>query len=74
MEKDKRSRKRSKKGYQKGHGNKIKDIKSFKDLIDQNKDRTLKELERISGRYSAATIWRGIRKLCYSYKKNFLFI
>lgn len=60
-----------KKGYQKGHSNKIKDMEEFKELIDKNKDKNLKELAGISGKYSATTIWRGIRKLGYSYKKNF---
>jgi transposase len=45
-------------------------MESFKNLIDQNKYRTLNELERISGRYSTTTIWQGIRKLGYSYKKT----
>jgi transposase len=57
--------------YQKGHSHKIKDINVFKSFIDHNKDKSLKELARISGKYSTATIWRGIQKLGYSYKKNF---
>lgn len=60
-----------KNGYQKGHSNKIKDMPGFKEFIDKNKDKSLKELARISDQYSAATIWRGIKKLGYSYKKNF---
>lgn len=57
--------------YQKGHSHKIKDMNIFKSFIDNNKDKSLKELARISDKYSAVTIWRGIRKLGYSYKKNF---
>ena len=62
---------RPKTGYQKGHSNKIKDMEKFKEFIDGNKDKSLKELARISGKYSSTTIWRGIHKLGYSYKKNF---
>jgi len=57
-------------GYQKGSGHKIKDLEEFKIFIDNNKNKSLKELGRISG-VSSATIWRGIQKLGYSYKKNF---
>ena len=57
--------------YQKGHSNKIKDMEEFKEFINNNKDKSLKELAKISGKYCATTIWRGIQKLGYSYKKNF---
>ena len=60
-----------KKGYQKGHSNKIKDMERFKEFIDNNKGKTLKELARIWGGCCVGTIWRGIHKLGYSYKKNF---
>ena len=40
-----------KKGYQRGHSRKIKDTARFKEFIDQNKDKNLKELARISGQY-----------------------
>jgi transposase len=60
-----------KESYQKGHGIKITDIKEFKELIDNNKDKSLKELAKVSGKYAPTTIWRGIQKLGYTYKKNF---
>ncbi|WP_341763810.1 helix-turn-helix domain-containing protein [Candidatus Tisiphia endosymbiont of Beris chalybata] len=60
-----------KKGYQKGHNNKIKDMEEFKEFIDNNQDKSLKELARIFGKCGATTIWHGIQKLGYSYKKNF---
>ena len=60
-----------KEGYQKGHSNKITNLKEFKELIDNNKDKSLKELARLSGKYAPTTIWRGIQKLGYTYKKNF---
>lgn len=58
-------------GYQKGHSKKITNMKEFKELIDNNADKSLKELARISNKWSATTIWRGIKALGYSYKKNF---
>lgn len=58
-------------GYQRGHGKKITNMSEFKELIDNNADKSLKELARISNRWSAATIWRDIKALGYSYKKNF---
>lgn len=60
-----------KEGYQKGHSNKITNYDELKALLDSNKDKSLRELERLYGKCSAATIWRGIQKLGYSYKKNF---
>lgn len=57
-------------GYQKGHSKKIKDMKEFKEFIDSNADKSLKELSRISKIWSATSIWRGIRAIGYSYKKN----
>ena len=62
---------RPKIGYQKGHSKKITNMTEFKELIDNNADKSLKELSRISNKWSAATIWRGIRTKGYSYKKNF---
>lgn len=62
---------RPKVGYQKGHSKKITNMAEFKKLIDNNADKSLKELARISNRWSASTIWRGIKSINYSYKKNF---
>jgi transposase len=62
---------KAKGGYQKGHSHKIRNMDEFKEFIDNNKDKSLKELAiASSGKYSAATIWRGIKKLGYTYKKN----
>lgn len=60
-----------KEGYQRGHNIKIIDLNEFKEFIDKNKDKSLKDLAKLSGKYSASTIWRGNKKLGYSYKKNF---
>ena len=59
-----------KEGYQKGHSNKITNYDEFRELLDGNKDKSLRELASIYGKCSAATIWRGIQKLRYSYKKK----
>lgn len=59
-----------KEGYQKGHSNKITNYDDFKALLDSNKDKSLRELASLYGKCSAATIWRGIQKLGYSYKKK----
>ncbi len=62
---------KSREGYQKGHSNKITNYDELKALVDNNKDKSLKELAGLYGKCSATTIWRGIQKLGYSYKKNF---
>lgn len=63
----------AKKGYQKGHSHKVLDIEKFRIFVDHNKDKTLKEMaEDWPVRISAVSIHRWIKRLGYSYKKNFL--
>jgi transposase len=62
----------AKAGYQKGHSHKIKDLGQLEKFIQENPDKTLKQLaelwpEKISG----WTLCRWIKKLGYTYKKNF---
>ena len=61
----------AKSGYQNGHSHKVKDLQAFENFIKQNKDNTTKELAFKWGNISASTISNLIRKLNYSYKKNF---
>lgn len=60
----------SKKGYQKGHSHKIKDKDKFKKFINDNKDKSCKELSHLWGEISASTIYSYIKKIGYSNKKN----
>lgn len=60
-------------GYQKGHSHIIKDQESFKEFLEANNDKTSQELASLWGaKVSATTIRAAIKKLGYSYKKNFL--
>ena len=61
----------SKKGYQKGHSHKIKDKDKFKKFVNDNKDKSCKELAHLWGKISASTIYSYIKKIGYSNKKNF---
>ena len=69
--KDKQGNLKAAKGYQKGHSHKIRDPKAFKEFFETNKNKTSKELAIQWGNISPMTILREIRKLGYSYKKNF---
>ena len=60
-----------KKGYQKGHSHKIKDKDKFKKFINDNKDKSCKELGHLWGKISASTIYSYMKKIGYSDKKNF---
>lgn len=62
----------AKSGYQVGHRLIIRDTARFKQLVEENKDRSAKEIallwhERVSGK----SVLRLLKKLGYSYKKNF---
>ncbi len=46
---------RLKKGYHQGRRHKIQDMQVFKAFIDNNHDKTLKELAGISSKHSATT-------------------
>ena len=62
----------SKKGYQKGHSHKIKDKDKFKKFVNDNKDKSCKELAHLWGEISTSTIYSYLKKIGYSNKKNFL--
>ena len=63
----------AKTGYQKGHSHSIRDIAGFEKFLKDNADKSGKELASLwPGKISGSTILRLIRKLGYSYKKNFL--
>lgn len=60
-------------GYQKGHSHIIKDQERFRGFLNKNHDKTLQELSEICPeKLSTTTIHRAIKRLGYSYKKNFL--
>jgi len=60
-------------GYQKGHGHIIKDKDKFEEFLKVNDSKTSKELAELWGaKVSATTIRAAIKKLRYTYKKNFL--
>jgi transposase len=60
-------------GYQKGHSHKLVKFSGFEEFVAEHNGKSLKELARLSGgRLSGTTIWRGLKAIGYSYKKNFL--
>lgn len=60
-------------GYQKGHGHIIKDMDKFEEFLKVNNNMTSEELADLWGaKVSATTIRASIKKLGYTYKKNFL--
>lgn len=59
-------------GYQKGHSHKITDMEVFKKFLESNRDKSSKELASLyPQQVSARTIINMIKKIGYSYKKNF---
>ena len=66
---------KAKEGYQKGSCYKVKDIERLKNFIENNKDKTLKELgeEWPEGKMHETTMLRWLRRIGYSHKKK-LFI
>ena len=60
-------------GYQKGHSQIIKDMGKFEEFLKVNNNKTSEELADLWGsKVSATTIRASIKKLGYTYKKNFL--
>lgn len=53
---------------------KIKDWEKFKELVDNNGDKTQKELAQLWGNVSQQTISRGLKKLGYTRKKKLIAI
>jgi transposase len=63
----------AKTGYHRGHRRKIKDIEKFKRFVEENYDKSSKELARNwEQKVSPSAIIRLLHKLGYSYKKNIL--
>lgn len=64
---------KAKLGYQKGHSHSVTDLEAFKKFLEENSDKTGRELANLwPGKISSSTVVRLIKKLGYSYKKNFL--
>ena len=68
--KEENGRCESKKGIKRA-SHKIKDKDKFKKFINDNKDKSCKELAHLWGKISASTIYNYIKKIGYSNKKNF---
>lgn len=65
---------KAKKGYQKGHSHKIKDLEKFASFIQNNDGKTLKEMAlKWPEPISAKTICKWLKRIGYTYKKK-LFI
>src|SRR4028118_1361174 len=63
---------KAKTGYQRGHRLIIKDTARFKRLVEENKDKSSIELAKLwPERVSGKSVLRLLKKLGYSYKKNF---
>lgn len=59
------------KGYQKGYGSKVTDLKQFKELVDKNPGATLAELAALwPTPISARTIGKYVKKIGYTRKKR----
>lgn len=62
-------------GYHKGPAHKITDLEVFRKFIEDNNDKSSKELAQIwPEKVSASTIIKCIRRLGFSYKKKLIFI
>jgi|HubBroStandDraft_3_1064219.scaffolds.fasta_scaffold181866_1 transposase len=60
-------------GYQKGYGNKVTDLKGFKEFIDQNQGKTLAELASLwPEAISARTMGKYIKAIGYTRKKRLM--
>ena len=60
-----------KKGYQKGHSNKIVNLEEFKAFVLANKNDSLEVLAQKYGSVSDTTIGRAMKKIGFSKKKDF---
>jgi len=60
-----------KKGYQKGHSNKIVDLKEFKAFVLTNKNDSLEVLAKKYGSVSDTTVGRAMKKIGFTKKKDF---
>ena len=65
------NRRTAKAGYQKGHSHKLKDVEKFKEIIELNPDKTLKEIgNMLPVPCAAETVRRGLKRLGMTYKKK----
>lgn len=63
---------KAKSGYQVGHRQIIKDRARFERLVEEHKDKSSIELAKLWDEpVSSKSVWRLLKKLGYSYKKNF---
>ena len=59
-----------KKNWQKGYGQKIKDLDAFKKFVDENRDLTLVLLAKKLGKVDRMTVSRAMVKIGYTKKKD----
>ena len=60
----------AKKVVSKGKKGKITDLEYFKAFVENNSDLTLKEMAKKWGNISTGTIWRALKKINFTFKKN----
>lgn len=65
---------RPKTHWQKGHGHKISDLEAFKKFVEENPKRTLAEMAEAWGGVKRMTIYRALKKLGFTHKKNQLWV
>ena len=62
-----------KSSYQKGHSHCVDNLEVFKEFIEKNKNKTRKELCELWGKkISVNILGKYLRKINFTYKKNFL--
>lgn len=61
-------------GWQKGYGHKITDIMAFKAFVEANPNRTLEEMVEAWGGVKRTTIFRALKKVGFTHKKNQLWV
>lgn len=59
-----------KSGFHKGHSHKITNLEDFKKFIQENSDLTLKAMAEKWGNVSQKTIYRAMKKINFTFKKN----
>ena len=60
--------------WQKGYGHKIHDLKAFKKFVEESPGRTLVEMAEAWGGVKRMTIYRSLKKLGFTHKKNQLWL
>lgn len=64
----------AKTNFQKGHSHKITNLELFQKFVKENSDLTLKEMAKKWGDVSPQTIYRALKKINFTFKKNSFFI